>query len=43
MLEPASLKLSKEVKMSNKYDRTVNAIKNKDYEFFKKNCTLTLC
>ena len=37
MLEPASLKLSKEVKMSNKYDRTVNAIKNKDYEFFKKN------
>ena len=33
----ANIKLNREVKMSYKYDRTVKAIKNKDYEFFKKN------
>ena len=43
MLEPASLKLSKEVKMSDKYDRTVMQSKIKATNFSKKLCTLTLC
>ena len=37
MLEFLGIRLCKEIKMSNKYYRTVNAIRNKDYDFFKRN------